>query len=1184
MSLRFVLGGSGAGKSTAIYGEILKRAKIETDRNFFVVVPDQFTMQTQKELIVHTENTSHGILNIDVLSFGRLSHRIFEEVGKKDVPVLDDTGKSLILRKVAEGLKEDLPYLGSHLKKQGYVHEVKSAISEFMQYGISVEDVDKLINYAEKRGNLYHKLRDLQVLYRGFTDYIRDKYITTEETLDVLCNFLHKSGLIQDSVIVFDGFTGFTPIQYRVISTLLSLTYEVIVTVTINPMENPFEMDGEQKLFHLSKKTIRDIIKLAKKEGVERGEDLILSYDDAHREGAHRFSNNPVLAHLEQSLFRYPVKAYPRQDVQKSAGNLDVAEYASSLQIFAASTIREEVRQMSIAIEKLIRDEGYAYRDIAVICGDLGSYADQIETQFAMLSIPCYVDRTKGIVLNPLTEYIKSAMELFILDFSYESVFRYLRSGLAGFMPEEVDILENYCIAAGIRGREKWSRQFIKKPAYLQEDLDLFWRIDALRIRFVDELEPLFSITEKKEYQAGEFVIALYDFLVKNHAAEKLQAYEKKFASMQDAPREREYAQVYRLIMELLEQVMELLREECMTLKEFKEILEAGFAEIEVGSIPQNVDRVLVGDMERTRLKEVRAVFFMGINDGNIPKSGTAGGIISDIDREYLCGSELELAPSPRQKMYIQRLYLYLNMTKPSEKLYLSFAKLDGEGKSLRPAYLIDVMKELFPGIRVEEPELQDMISQIYSPEEGLPYLAKSLREFAVSENVTDVNKVYTLYQAYKESENHKEVLQLLQDAAFLHYRQGRLSKEVARALYGQTLLNSVSRIETYAACAYRQFLQYGLTLKERKEFCLESIDLGNIFHQVLEGFSHKVEQSDYTWFDFTKEFAESAVDEVLNLCTAEYGATILYDNARNFYALKRIRRILLRTVDTLQYQLKKGSFTPMGYELSFQRADDLESVNIALSEYEKMRLLGRIDRVDTVESEDHIFVKIIDYKSGNKKFDIAALYYGLQLQLVVYMNAALEQEKKKHPDKHVVPAAMLYYHVADDCAEADASMSVEEVTHLLREKLRGNGVVNLDEAVLKRLDGECEGKSDVIPIKYNKDGSLASESQVMSEEEMQLISGFVTRKMAGFGKEILDGKITVNPYEKGQEKACTYCPFQGVCDFDCNTEGFAYRKLKALKQDEVMEKIRGEVGAAEKTSRRDEALEKIRKEEEECR
>ncbi len=1165
MSLRFVLGSSGSGKSMRIYSEILKRAKKEPERNFLIVVPDQFTMQTQKELIVHPDNESRGILNIDVLSFGRLSHRVFEEVGRKNLPVLDDTGKSLILRKVAGQCQGELSYLGTYLQKQGYIHEIKSAISEFMQYGVSVKDVSRLMEYAKKKGALYYKLKDLQVLYDGFMRFIRDKFITTEETLDVLCEAIHKSQIVKDSVVVFDGFTGFTPIQYKVIRELLLCTEEVWLTMTLDVREDPFTLDGEQKLFHLSKKTIADVCRIARDAGIPRGEDLYMGKDGSYP----RFQENAPLAHLEKSLFRYPTEKYE--------GDLAGEEIV----LFAASTIREEVRQMSILIEKLIREKGYAYRDIAVVAGDLAGYAEQIKTQFTLLNIPCFIDRTRGIVLNPLTEYIKSALEILIYDFSYESVFRYLRSGLADFTREEVDKLENYCIQTGIRGKRAWTRQFTHRTAKMKENVDLLWEMDALRERLAEELSPLLMLHSDK---TEDYVKALYDFLVKNKAAEKTAAYEEKFARQKDAVREREYAQVYRLTMQLLEQMMELLEGESMTLPEFKEILEAGFGEIEVGSIPQNVDRVLVGDMERTRLKEVKVLFFVGINDGNIPGNNGSGGIISDIDREFLRESEIELAPTPRQQMYIQRLYLYLNMTKPSERLYLSYCKLNGEGKTMRPSYLVDVVKDLFPALKVRLPELAPMYEQIYSPREGLPYLAQSLRDYAERGDLAVENGIFaegegtgkrslaeqtdTLYEAYRQNADYASVVKKLMDAAFYHYREDGLSRAVAKALYGSILMNSVSRVETYAACAYRHFLQYGLKLQERQEFGFEAVDMGNVFHSVLEGFSHALEGSDYTWFDFPKEFAEKTIKEVMSLCAAEYGDTILYATARNAYAVERMERILLRTVDTLQYQLRKGSFKPESYEMSFSAVSDLDSVNISLSEEEKMKLLGRIDRVDTVESEGKIFVKIVDYKSGNKKFDIAALYYGLQLQLVLYMNAAVEQEKKKHPGKEVVPAAMLYYHVADDCLETETELTEEEINQKIRENLRANGVINKDEAVIDRLIDEKSGKSDVIPVEFKKDGTLSSRSDVMDEAEMEEISRFVTGKVKKLGREILEGRVSCNPYKKDKESACTYCPYKGVCGFDTGMDGYSYRVLPDMDKDTAMEHIRKELDEEQKKGR----------------
>lgn len=1130
MSLRFVFGGSGAGKSTRIYQEILERAETERTRNFLVIVPDQFTMQTQKELVTHPANKRKGIMNIDVLSFGRLSHRIFEEVGKRDTPVLDDTGKSLVLRKVAGSLRKELPCLGSHLDKQGYIHEVKSAISEFMQYGIGVKEVGTLMEYAGKKGALFYKLKDLQVLYQGFTDYIRDKFVTTEETLDLLKNSLHRSRIVKDSVIVFDGFTGFTPIQNRVIQELMVLAQEVILTITLDVRENPYEMDGEQKLFHLSKKTVADMIKLAEAAGVNRGEDIYVDYA-----GQHRFTHNAPLAWLERMLFRYPVKPFPENKQE-------------AVQLFAATTIKEEARQTCILIQKLVREKGYQYRDIAVITGDLEGYGEQIQSEFAQSDIPCFVDRTRGIVLNPLTEYIKSALEILIKDFSYESVFRYLRSGLADFSGEETDILEKYCVQTGIRGKYKWSRQFTRKTKQMQEEAEL-GELEEMRKRLMEELKPLMDIPLKT---ADACVEALYAFLVQNRAAEKLTAYEKMFAEKGDLVRQREYAQVYRLVLELLEQVTGLLCGEEMNIREFKEILEAGLNEIEVGTIPQNVDRVLVGDMERTRLKQVKVLFLLGVNDGNIPKSAGKGGIISDIDREFLRQSGLELAPSPRQQMYIQRLYLYLNMTKPSDRLYLSYAAMNGEGKSIRPSYLISTVQQIFPGIVTAYPEKEPRLTQIYTPGAGMPYLAEALREYALYGD----SEVYTLYSAYEKKEEYRYLLEKLTEAAFFRYAHRGLEKAVARALYGQILYNSVSRLEVYAACAYRHFLQYGLHLQEKEEFSFDSVDMGNVFHGVLEGFSKKLEESSYTWFDFPKEFAEENIHEVLSLYAAGYGDTVLYDNARNEYALKRMERILNRTVLTLKHQLKKGSFIPQSYEMSFSTASDLESVNITLSENEKMQLLGKIDRVDICESQDQLFVKIVDYKSGNRKFQLAALYYGLQLQLVVYMNAAMEREKKKHPDKEVIPAAMLYYQVHDPVTAADTPLTPEEINAAILEKLRTEGVVNSEEDIIRRLDGEAEGKSDAIPVEYKKDGSLSARSSVMSSEELAEISAFVNKKVRTLGKEILEGNIAVNPCESSTENACLYCPYKGVCGFEGNSCGYSYRKLQDLDKEEAMARI----------------------------
>ncbi len=1135
MALQFYFGPSGSGKSKKLHQDVLYMAAKDPDCNFLFLVPDQFTMQTQMDLV--KESPGGGIMNIDVLSFGRLTHRIFEETGYGRKPVLDDTGKSLVLRKVASSVKEELPVLSGNLNKIGYIHEIKSAISEFKQYGLSVERVGELAEFSKSRGTLYYKLKDLKTLYQAFDTYVAERFITTEDTLALLSRAVHESKIMKNSVVIFDGFTGFTPIQYRLIAELMELSRMVIVSVTLGEGENPYRIMGEQELFYLSKKTVRDLQKWAQKRNVRQAEDVYLG-----KGGLPRFRESRELAHLEKQLFRYPLKPY--EESQKDS--------IPAIQIREAMSPAGEVRGACILIKKLVLEQNYSYRDIAVVTGELETYGDFFEREAATYDIPVFIDRTRGILLNPFLEYIRSALRIVLQNFSYESVFHYLRSGLADFTMEETDLLENYILATGIKGRKKWGELFTRNATE---------QINELRARLYGQMTPLLQ----KQETASDYVKALYEFIVAGRIQEKLLTFEEQFRADGEEERAKEYAQIYRLVMELLNQIEGLLREEAMTLQEFADILDSGFAEIEVGTIPGGVDRVIVGDMERTRLNQVKVLLFLGVNDGNIPRNANKGGIISDIDREFLKDSDIELAPTPRQQMFTQRLYLYMNMTKPSERLYLSYARISSDGKTLRPSYLIDTVKALFPcayqGNLMEGKE--SVTERIMGKKDALPYVAEELRERAQGRagGMTD-EEFFSLCRIYWEDSAFRGQMEKLLQAAYEHYEHKPLGVMIARMVYGTVLENSVSRLERYAACAYAHFLQYGLNLKEREVFQLQNADLGNIYHEVLEVFSHCLKEHGYTWLDFPKEEGEQLLREVLENCSMRYGETILYSSARYQYMIERMYRILKRTIWALKEQLKSGKFLPEAFEMSFSRVENLDAVNITLSEEEKMKLRGRIDRLDTCEDEDHIYVKVIDYKSGNKKFDLAAVYYGLQLQLIVYMNVAAEMMKKSHPDKEVVPAALLYYHVNDPMIKSEEELSPEQVNDQLLKELRMNGLVNDSEEVIGLLDGSFATKSSIIPVERKSDGSLSARSSVVNRQDYEVISNYVNQKMHQFGTEILQGNIEVNPCEQGNTESCTYCTFREICAFDGKIPGFEKRKpghgMDALKDEQdIIEKMR---------------------------
>jgi len=1125
MGLQFWFGASGSGKSRGLYDGIIVQAKENPKKNFLVIVPDQFSMQTQMDLVSLSEG--RGIFNIDVLSFGRLSHRIFDEVGGGDLPVLDDTGKSLVLRKVAADVAEQLPTLGKNLGRIGYINEVKSAISEFMQYGVSVEQLRQVASDSGRRGALKAKLQDLSVLYERFQAYVQEKYMTTEETLGRLCRVLPKSAIVRGSVVCFDGFTGFTPIQNRVIATLTELAERVIVTLDMDERENPYTVAGEQKLFYLSSKTVVSLERLIKERELPREKDVLLS----RRDGCvARFRDNEELAHLERNLFRFPAQVYEGEPER--------------LCLYEAATPREEVRQTCLKIWKLVYEQGYEYRQIAVVTGSMETYTQEIQELFERFGFPVFLDQTRGLLLNPFIELIRAALQLLQKNFSYETVLHYLRSGLTGFTPEEVDAFENYVLAFGIRGKKMYENMFVRRKHGDEEALQRLELVNKIRERLMEQVREL--LAEGKT--AGDYARALYRFLDANQIQKKLVAYENLFLKKDEFARAKEYGQIYRLVMDLLDQIVGLLGEEPMSFAEFYEILDAGFGEIEVGAIPQNVDRILVGDIERTRLKEIRALFFLGVNDGNIPKMAGSGGILSDIDREFLeeLHPEMELAPTPRKQMYIQKLYLYMNMTKPTERLFLSYARTGADKKTLRPSYLVSALQKLFPKLMVEQPEKLDWSLQLVNREDGVDLLAQALRSQAEGKENAALPVLLRLY-------GEESLYSILEGAAFYVYRDGKLARQTARLLYGELLQNSVSRLERFAACEYAHFLQYGLQLSERDEYEFETSDLGTIFHGILELFGRKLKENGVSWFDFTKEQAEKWVKEAIEEFAATYGETILYSSARRTYVLTRMERVMNRTVRTLQYQLRKGVFQPEHFEMSFTRVEDLSKADAGMSQ--KMKLVGRIDRVDTYEDEKHIYVKVLDYKSGSRQLDLAAVYYGLQLQLIVYLNAAVEAKRGENPEKEIIPAGVLYYRMADPLAEEDGE-SDEEVSRQITEKLRTVGLVNAEEAVLRLMDRDSEKKSDVIPVEWKKDGSLSAHSQAADRASLERISDYVNQKICAIGAGIMQGNMALNPYEMGSESSCAYCSYRNVCGFDRQIPGMGYRQLEELPADEVLERM----------------------------
>ncbi|WP_343250492.1 helicase-exonuclease AddAB subunit AddB [Diplocloster hominis] len=1160
MSLQIILGNAGAGKSTCLYEEMIRQSIEYPQRKYFVIVPEQFTMQTQMDLVrMHPRG---GVLNIDILSFERLAYRIFDELGGNHCLVLEETGKNLVLQKIAEEKREDLKLLGGSIRKPGYIREIKSVISEFTQYGVEDEQLEEMIRFADKNPRLQWKLQDIRVLYDAFRQYLKDRYITAEQVLEVLCRLVERSELLKDSVIALDGFTGFTPVQNQLLEKLLRTAGQIWVTVTLDERENPMHLGADHQLFYMSKKTIRGLMKLAETAGARVKEPIVLN----NRRNP-RFREAPALAWLEQHLYRYGRGRYEKEQDQ--------------LILYCSQNPMEEVEETARRILALVRERGYRYREIAVVAGDIAVYGNYVRKVFAEYGIPSFIDQKRNILMNPAVEWIRSLLQMVDQNFSYESVFRYLRCGLSGFSRRETDLLENYCIALGIRGFSKWKQKWVRSyPGLTQEELV---QVNILRDRFAGEMADTVSVLGQKGATVEEITRAVYGLMVRREIQLRLKEYEEQFKASGNMDLAKEYSQVYRILMDLFDKLIDLLGDARILLREYAKILDAGFEEAKVGVIPMEQDLVLIGDVERTRLNEIQVLFFLGANDGLVPKTGGSGGILSDMDRELLAGSDVELAPTARQNVCIQKFYLYLVLTKPSRQLYISFSKVDSGGKTLRPSSLVGTLHKLFPGLTQEEtvsglaPEALEnlepdqaetgleseagwarrlLAGRVMTPESGIHCLAQQMQD-----NLQHPTAAYKeLFSWYMRDPAWEPVIRELAEVSCASNSDARISRAVANVLYGTVLENSVTRLERYASCACAHFLDYGLHLTERTEYSFEAVDLGTVFHRALEVFGKKLNQSGYSWFTLDDRKREELTDAAVEEVVTDYGNMVLYSSARNTYLLSRMKRLLRRTTWALTRQLEKGGFTPGNYEISFSNATNLDSVNIALSAEERLRLQGRIDRVDVCEDGDNLYVKVVDYKSGSTAFDLVALYYGLQLQLVVYLNAAMEIEQKENPDKHVIPAGILYYNMKDPILDRKETEGPEEIQERLLSQLQMNGLVNADREIIDRMDQQLSGRSQVIPVSVNKDGSLSKSSSVASSEEFRTISDYVNQKIVELGKGMLDGNIKAEPYELSGQTACDYCPYRAVCGFDEKLEGFDRRRFNSYQPDEILRRMKEEV------------------------
>ncbi len=1130
MSVRFLLGASGSGKSRQIYNEIIQASIKEPERNFYLIVPEQYTMEAQRELV--TMHPAGGMMNIDAIGMNRLAYRVFDELGISTGQVLEDFGKSMLIKKILCEQQDTLQVYGSYYDKLGFVDEMKSMMSEIFQYNIKQDTIDEIMEQIPEDSVVAGKMQDIRHIYEEFEAFAGERYIVAEQLVELLTRHVGQSKLVCGSSLYFDGFTGFTPVQLELVEKLMTCADDLTFSFTLDDRDQKYEHIKDYELFYLTKTTIKKLTEAAAAAGVEIESPVVLPGTINYRLGENR-----ELFFLERNLFRSPYQKW-KQPLERI--HLTATGDAQDEIVFVASTIR-----------RLVREKGYRYKDIAIVAGDLEQASHIYERVMDEYEIPVFIDANACLKANPCAETIRSVLAVLADDFSYDSVFRFLKAGMTDLSFEDIELLENYALKRGVRGYSRWNRAVSENYEKTSPV-----NVEEIRQAFMKMFGDIRKVFADKKAVTKDYVEALYDFLLQIHMYEKLEArknelYEENRINEGDA-----YGQIFEKTVRLFDKIEELLGDTKMSVKEFYEIVDTGLSDVEVGVVPPTVDRVLIGDITRSRLNHIKVLFFTSVNDGIVPKAPKKGRILSDRDRDILSDCGLELAPSDKQNSYIEQFYIYTILTKPSDHLYISYHKLSASLESMRPSYLLGRISSIFASLQAEEYDAASCMPDTVN---------RSLRRILrTEEDDSEDAESRILTRILTEKGFARELTAIYKGRTYRNVAE-QLPPETIALLYGRYLHASVSKLELYARCGFAYFLKYGLRLKEREMYQVDVRNVGVILHSVMEGLFKQVRDTrNNDWENFPEDERMLMVTELVNRAAEESAGDFFEDNARNAYMLQMIERMAQTSAGMLQKHIRLGSMKPGMLEKTFDSAkDEVGSYLFELPNQIQMSINGKIDRVDVEEEDGTVYIKVIDYKSSTRKLSLEEVLNGEQLQLVTYSAIAYEIEKMIYPDKNIQIAGLLYYSFDDPVIEIESSeidtdteqpefSDQEKLDAERMEKMKLQGFVNESPAVIQKMDHTC---NQSLPVKLDKNGDIKKSENVVSADQIRTIMELTRENIEELGSQIAEGKIAIEPYKNKSNTGCDYCEFKNICHFDVKNGGNQYRrpdneKLKRYREE----------------------------------
>ncbi|WP_064092203.1 helicase-exonuclease AddAB subunit AddB [Rossellomorea aquimaris] len=1159
MAVRFILGRSGTGKTYRILNEMKQSLLEQPNGNPIIyIVPDQMSFISEYELV----NTPglNGMIRGQVFSFTRLAWKILQETGGMSRYHLSTVGLNMMIRKIIDENKENLHIFTKASDKPGFIDHVEAMLTEFKRYCVKPEEIQEHIETSEGTKVLHDKLHDLELIYTKFEEKLFGKYIDSEDYFQLLADNVKNSELLKDAEIYIDGFHSFTPQEYLIIDQLIQHSHRVSIALTTNS-EHQLGAMNELSLFRMTNETYHTLQDICYGAGKRVEEEILVK--------PIRYKNEAML-HIERHFEDRPtVPLHETEDIV----------------FIEAANRRAEVEGVAREIRKLARDKGYRYKDIAVLVRNSQDYRDKVETVFQDHDIPFFLDQKRTMLNHPLIELIRSTLEIMNSNWRYEPVFRAVKTDLLfpyqknpTELREQMDRLENYVLAYGIKG-DRWTRKDRWKyrrfrglegvdAPQTDREKQLEHEINELRL-FISA--PIIRLGKrlKKQSTGREFCETIYLYLEELDIPAKLERLRIEAEERGDLVAAREHDQAWSAVMDLLDQFVEMLGDEKTTMKKFSAILDAGIESMKFSLVPPAIDQVIIADLEKSRLGDIKAAFIIGVNDGVLPAKMNEDGVLSDEDREVLLNKGFQIAPSNRTKLLDEEFIAYKAFTTPSEKLFVSYPIANEEGKALLPSSFIKRLNEMFPGatkqLLINEPsELseEEQLHYVSHPNVTISHLTSQLQ--LKKRNYPIFDFWWDVYNFYASSHEWKWHSQHILSSLSYQNKAKQLTEEASKDLYGDHILASVSRMELFHSCPFSHFASHGLKLRERDFFKLEAPDIGDMFHSALKWISEEVERHGLTWAALTKAQCLQLAKEAVLMLAPKLQHQILLSSNRHYYIAQKLEQIISRASLILSEHAKASGFIPVGVELGFGPNATLPPFQFQLRNGTKMELQGRIDRVDKAEDPNGVYLRIVDYKSSARDLDMTEVYYGLALQMLTYLDIVLTNSKQ-FVGKEAKPAGVLYFHVHNPMINSKKILTLDQIEKEIFKSFKMKGLVLGESDIIRLMDQTLDtGSSEIVSAGIKKDGTLSSRSKAASGEEFHYMRKHVRRLYESSGNRIISGETDISPYKLKDKTPCQFCSFRSVCQFDQSLDENEYRVLPTAKADDVLAKVREEVDGNE--------------------